>query len=596
VVPDLRRQSYASTPGDEVVPKVPQPFPIASAIRRAFAKGYGPAELRSDVMAGAVVAVVALPLSMALAIAIGVPPQHGLYTAIFGGALVALLGGCKFQVTGPSAALIVILAPVVNKHGLTGLMTVGVMAGLILVALGATRLGSLIRFVPHPVTTGFTAGIAIVIATLQIKDALGLETGPLPDHYIEKLGALWQARSTANASELGVAVATLALLFFVPRVIKKVPAPLIAIALVASAAALIHWLSPGFTVSTIGTRFHSTIAGVDTIGIPGGVPAPALPWGPGLPSFQLIAELMGPAFAVAMLGAIESLMSAVIADGMTNTKHDSNAELVALGLGNIIAPFFGGIVATGALARTVTNVRAGARSPLASVAHSAFVLLSMVLLAPLVAYVPMASLAALLLVVAWNMSDVRHFAHLLRLAPRGDTLVLVSCFVLTVFFDMAVAVSVGFVMAAVLFMKRMSDMTETRLTLDATEDAPVKAPKGVLVYEINGPLFFGASQNAMATLGAVRGDSFRVLILHLGRVPVIDATGFVALENAIDSVVRQNKHVVLAGPLPRPRVIFDDAKLEATHPTLRMAESLDAALSIAEQLVDVPPPSHRTAA
>jgi SulP family sulfate permease len=333
------------------------------------------------------------------------------------------------------------------------------------------------------------------------------------------------------------------------------------------------------------------VDGVDVAGIPGVVPTPALPWGSGLPSFHMIAELMGPAFAIAMLGAIESLLSAVIADGMTNTKHDPNAELVALGIGNVITPFFGGIAATGALARTATNVRAGARSPIAAVTHAGLMLLSILLLAPLVSYVPMASLAALLLVVAWNMSDVRHFGHLVRVAPRSDVVVLVSCFLLTVFFDMVVAVSVGFIMAAVLFMKRMSDLTETRLTLDASEDAPIKAPKGVLVYEINGPLFFGASQNAMATLGAVRGDAFQVLIIHLGRVPVIDATGFVALENAIETVIRQKKFVVLAGPLPKPRRIFDKARLEEVHPQLRMAEDLGAALAVASTLVDaIPPP------
>lgn len=586
-----RRQSYASTPGDEVVPKVAPPFPIATAVRRVLAKGYRFADLRADIMAGAVVAVIALPLSMALAIAVGAPPQHGLYTAIVAGIVVAIFGGCKFQVTGPTAAFIVILAPIVSKHGLTGLMTAGVMAGLILIALGAARAGSLIRFIPYPVTTGFTAGIATVIATLQLKDIFGLATGPLPDHYVEKLAAFWHARKSASFAELGVAAATFALLLGVPRVLKRVPAPLIAISLVAGLCALLHWLVPAFSVATIGSRFHTTVGGVEVAGIPGVVPTPALPWGSGMPSFHMMSELMGPAFAIAMLGAIESLLSAVIADGMTNTKHDPNAELVALGLGNVIAPFFGGIAATGALARTATNVRAGARSPLAAVTHALLVLLSILVLAPIVSYVPMASLAALLLLVAWNMSEVRHFAHLVRVAPRSDVVVLMSCFLLTVFFDMVVAVSVGFMMAAVLFMKRMSDMTETRLTLDASEDAPIKAPKGVLVYEINGPLFFGASQNAMSTLAAVRGDSFRVLVLDLGRVPVIDATGFVALENAISSVVRQKKQVVLAGPLPKPRQIFDKARLEATHPELRMAESLEAAIRIAARLVEAAPPS-----
>jgi SulP family sulfate permease len=567
-----------------------QPLPIAAALKRALAKGYGAADLRADIMAGAVVGIVALPLSMALAIGVGAPPQHGLYTAIFAGAITALLGGCKFQVTGPTAAFIVILAPIVTKHGLGGLLTAGFMAGIILILLGAFRLGSLIRFIPYPVTTGFTAGIATVIATLQIKDVLGLRTAPMPEHYVEKLGVLWRARGTASLAELGVAAATLALLLGIPRVIKKVPAPLVAISAVSAAAFFAHRLAPGFEVMTIGTRFHTNVGGVDVAGIPGVVPAPAMPWGHGLPSLHMITELTGPAFAIAMLGAIESLLSAVIADGMTNTKHDPNAELVGLGIGNLVAPIFGGIAATGALARTATNIRAGARSPIASVVHAVLVLLSILLLAPLVAYVPMASLAALLILVAWNMSDMRHFAHLLRVSPKSDVAVLLTCFFLTVFFDMVVAVSVGFMLAAVLFMRRMSELMETRVSFDFSEDHPIKPPEGVILYEINGPLFFGAAQNAMATLGAIRGKSFRVLVLDLSRVPVIDATGFVALENAIESILRQKKHVVLAGPLPKPRTIFDKAKLTATHPELRVAETLPVAMEIATELVGAPAP------
>ncbi len=581
--------SFASTLAAAAAAAKRRPLPVATALRRAFAKGYRGADLRADIMAGTVVGIVALPLSMALAIAVGVPPQHGLYTAAIAGAIVALLGGCKFQVSGPTAAFIVILAPIVTKHGIGGLLTAGFMGGLILVALGLARLGSLIRFIPYPVTTGFTAGIATVIATLQIKDVLGLHTGPMPEHYLEKIVALWRARGTANLSELVVAAVTLALLLTIPRVIKRVPAPLIAIGTAALGAALLHRLFPSFEVATIGTRFHTTVNGVDMAGIPNAIPSPGLPWGHGAPSLHMITELMGPAFAIAMLGAIESLLSAVIADGMTDTKHDPNAELVALGVGNVIAPIFGGIAATGALARTATNIRAGARSPIAAVTHAILVLLSILLLAPLVAYVPMASLAALLLLVAWNMSEVHHFVHLLRVAPRSDVVVLLTCFLLTVFFDMVVAVSVGFMLAAVLFMRRMSDITQTKLTADSSAEIDAKVPpKGVIVYEINGPLFFGATQNAMATLGAIRGESYRVLVLDLGRVPVIDATGFVALENAITTVIRQKKHVVLAGPLPRPQNIFDKAKLEAKHPELRLADTRDRALAIAEQLVNVP--------
>jgi SulP family sulfate permease len=560
-------------------------FPIAAALRRVFQKGYGAQHLRADIMAGIVVGIVALPLSMALAIAVGVAPQHGLYTAIFAGATVALLGGCKFQVTGPTAAFVVILAPIVDQHGLAGLLLAGTMAGFLLIGMGVARLGNLIQYIPHPVTTGFTTGIAAVIATLQIKDVFGLQVGPLPEHYLEKLADLWLARETAHLSEFAVAAVTLALLVVVPRFIKPIPAPLLAITVVAATVAAIHQLYPTFAVVTIGSRFHTTIDGVDVTGIPALIPVPALPWAHIDLSFGLVRELFPAAFAIAMLGAIESLLSAVIADGMTNTKHDPNSELVALGIGNIVAPFFGGIAATGALARTATNIRAGARSPFAATIHSLVVLLAMLMLAPLVAYIPMASLAALLLLVAWNMSEIHGFAGIVRVAPKSDVFVLLTCFFLTVFFDMIVAVSVGFVLAAILFMRRMSELTESHLQLDSSEDgAETVLPAGVVLYEINGPLFFGAAQKAMGALNSFRTSGYRVLVIHLGRVPAIDASGFVALENAISSVLRAKRQVVLAGPLPKPHEIFAKAQLTSKHPGLYLAGDLDGALRMARDL------------
>jgi sulfate permease, SulP family len=553
--------------------------PLGYALRRAFHKGYDLAALRADLMAGAVVGVVALPLSMALAIAVGVPPQHGLYTAIIAGAIVALLGGCKFQVTGPTAAFVVILAPIVTTHGLSGLLIASFMAGVLLVAMGFARFGSFIQYIPHPVTTGFTTGIATVIATLQIKDVFGLRIAKMPEHYLDRLGAMWSARGTVNVLELGVAASTLALLIFVPRWVKRVPAPLIAIGAVTVVSALLHALVPAFAVSTIGTRFDA--------GIPAGLPTPHLPWEGGRFDFALIRELFPAAFAIAMLGAIESLLSAVIADGMTNTKHESNSELVALGIGNMIAPLFGGIAATGALARTATNIRAGARSPIAAVTHSIVLLLAVLVLAPLLGHVPMAALAALLLVVAWNMSELPSFVRLCRIAPKSDVSVLLTCFVLTVAFDMVIAVSVGFVLAAIMFMRRMAELTETRLELDASRDGSMlPLPKGAVLYEINGPLFFGAAQKAMGTLGAMRDDGFSVLVIHLGRVPVIDATGLVALEGAIANVLRRRKNVVLAGPLPRPRSIFDNARLEVRYPGLVIASNLASAAVVAESLTN----------
>ncbi|WP_437902529.1 C4-dicarboxylic acid transporter DauA [Sorangium sp. So ce327] len=561
-------------------------IPVASALRRCLGNGYGLGDLQADLLAGTVVGVVALPLSMALAIAVGAPPQHGLYTAIVAGALVALLGGCKFQVTGPTAAFVVILAPIVAEHGLSGLMTAGLLAGVLLVIMGLVRLGRLIEFIPYPVTTGFTAGIATVIATLQVKDVLGLQAGPLPEHYTAKVAALWAARGTADLFELAVAAATLALLLLVPRVIKKVPAPLIAITAVSLAAVAVDAVYPAFSVATIGSRFRVTVGGVEIAGIPSILPTPSLPWGDGL-SLELVRELLPAAFAIAMLGAIESLLSAVIADGMTGTKHDPDSELIGLGIGNIVAPIFGGIAATGALARTATNIRAGARSPIASVTHAAVVLLSILVFAPLVAYVPMASLAALLLLVAWNMSELHHFIRIVRLAPRSDVFVLLTCYGLTVILDMVIAVSAGVILAAVLFMRRMAELTGSRTVLDAAGgSSEVELPRRVALYEINGPLFFGAAQKAMAALHAIRGDSYEVMILDLGKVPIIDSTGFVALENALDGLARRQKAVILAGPLPRPREIFDKARLQERSQRVYLAEDLAAALRLAGELVN----------
>jgi SulP family sulfate permease len=560
-------------------------LPIAAALRRVRQKGYKREDLVADLFAGTVVGIVALPLSMALAIAVGVPPQHGLYTAIVAGAITAVLGGCKFQVTGPTAAFVVILAPIATKYGLSGLLTAGFLAGLMLVAAGVARLGHLIEFIPYPVTTGFTTGIATVIATLQLKDFFGLELQREAAHFTEKVYGLWQARGTARLSEIGVATLTLALLLTVPRITKRIPAALIALGLVSVLVVAIHWVAPSFSVATIGTRFHTVQGGVEVAGIPRGLPAFMLPWGQAQFSFELVRELFSAAFAIAMLGAIESLLSAVIADGMTGTKHEPNSELVGLGIGNILAPLFGGVAATGALARTATNIRAGARSPLAAVTHALVVLLSMLTLAPLISYIPMASLAALLVLVAWNMSELTHFLRMLKIAPRSDVTVMITCYVLTVFFDMVIAVSVGVVLAAMLFMRRMAELTEGHVLSQRSweEHGRASVPQGVVLYEIEGPLFFGAAQNAMRMLTTVPGKGTRVLVLALGKVPTIDATGLVALEGAIRSLQKNHTRVVIAGPLPRPRSVLDNAALQHNHPGLEIRSTLGEALDLAAQ-------------
>jgi sulfate permease, SulP family len=566
----------------------------AGALRAVWREGYTRADLRADVLAGVVVGIVALPLAMALAIAVGVAPQYGLYTSIVAGVVVAALGGSRLQVTGPTAAFIVILAPIYTRFGLAGLLLSGVMGGAILIAMGLGRLGQFIEFIPHPVTTGFTAGIATVIATLQIKDVFGLKLARAPETFFDRIAVMWQARGTASIAELAVASATLALLLAVPRVTKRVPAPLIAIPLAGVLAAAFNHCCPAHAVATIASRFHSTVGGHMVSGVPRLPPLPMLPWrapGPdGLPlhlSLGTLRELLSGAFAVAMLGGIESLLSAVIADGMAGTRHDPDAELLALGIGNVVTPFFGGIPATGAIARTATNFRSGARSPVASIVHALTVLIAVIALAPLIGYLPMAGLAALLLLVAWNMSELKHFLHILRVAPRSDVLVLVTCFVLTVVFDMVVAVSVGVVLAALLFMRRMAEITQVRLSGGggqgdhaAAEGVPSDLQHKVAIYDIAGPLFFGAAQKAMGSLGTVAGG-LEVLIVRLDKVPVMDATGLVALESAISTLTKHGCLTILTGLQSQPAALVERAGLKQRSWRLDIRSDLAAGLEAA---------------
>jgi sulfate permease, SulP family len=564
-------------------PAAPRPL-VGVAMRRTLAAGYTWSKLRADAMAGVVVGVVALPLSMALSIAVGAPPQHGLYTAIVAGLVVSLTGGSKHQVTGPTAAFVVVLAPIVARHGLAGLLTAGMMAGVLLVLMGFARLGHFVEFIPYPVTTGFTAGIATVIAALQIKDCLGLEVQHMPDSSFGKIIALWNARGTASVPEASVAASTLALLLIIPRLTRKIPAPLLALSVVGCVTFLVTRNWPAFHVATLGSRFSATVDGKIYAGIPPFPPLPTLPWGHEGLSFDAIRDLAGAALAIAVLGAIESLLSAVVADSVTGKKHDPDSELFALGLGNIIAPFFGGIAATGALARTATNIRAGAQSPIACVIHSVFVLFAILFGSRLLAYVPMASLAALLLLVAWNMSEIHHCVHIARVAPRADVLVLATCYGLTVAFDMVVAVSVGVVLAALLFMQRMSGFTSLSIVPTDQEDLSRRLAPGIRLYEIAGPLFFGAAQRAIGAIEIV-GDDSRVFVVGLGGVPVIDATGLVALESMCEKLQRSGKIVILAGPLPQPREVFDRAKLEVVHDRVFLAPTLEAGLQLASDLI-----------
>jgi SulP family sulfate permease len=494
-------------------------------------------------------------------------------------------------VTGPTAAFIVILAPIASHFGVSGLLTAGFLAGFLLLGMGLARLGRLVQFIPYPVTAGFTTGIAVVIATLQLKDALGLRLDAMPEHFPDKLAALLAAIDTARPVELAFSAGTLAMLVGLPFVTKRVPPPLVALTAAALGAWAVGRFAPHLAVDTMGTRFSSVVDGVTIRGIPRALPLPAMPWGEGLPSWDTIRSLLPSAFAIAVLGAIESLLSGVIADGMTGTRHDPDGELVGQDIGNLLAPVFGGIAATGALARTATNIRSGARSPVAAVVHTAVVLLAILALAPLLAYLPMASLAALLLLVAWNMSEVRHFARTLRIAPKSDKFVLLTCFALTVLFDMVIAIAVGVVLAALLFMRRMAELTDAQLVVGgAGDEVSVGVPEGVALYEVHGALFFGAAQKAMEELAGVQHDRSRVVVLALGDVRVVDATGLVNLESAIEALERRKVDVVLAGPLPRPTALFAAARLEERYERVRIARTLPEALELAEQLAASSPP------
>jgi SulP family sulfate permease len=492
------------------------------------------------------------------------------------------------------------------------------MGGVILIGMGLARLGQFIEFIPHPVTTGFTAGIATVIATLQIKDVFGLRLGRNPEHFFDRLAAMAEARGSASLAELGVAATTLAMLLLIPRWIKRVPAPLIALPVAALLAVVLDHLSPGHAVATIATRFHATVGGHVVAGVPPLPPLPMLPWhapGPGgapfVFSFDTLQALVSGAFAVAMLGGIESLLSAVIADGMAGTRHDPDAELLALGIANVVTPFLGGIPATGAIARTATNIRSGARSPVAAIFHAFVVLAAVLVLAPLIGYLPMAGLAALLLLVAWNMSEVKHFGHILRVAPRGDVLVLVTCFGLTVVFDMVIAVAVGVGLAALLFMRRMAEITHARLTsydepaagagagasvtASGVHQIPELLRGKVAVYEIAGPLFFGAAQRAMSRLAGV-GARVRAVIIRLEHVPVMDATGLVALESALAQLSKNGSVAILTGLQAQPQALLDKAGFKHKPWRLMFRPDMASAIAAAQSLLALEQPPDPTKA
>lgn len=553
-------------------------------------------ELQANVLAGLTVGIIALPLSMALAIAVGVPPQHGLYTAIVAGAVIAVAGGSAVNISGPTAAFVVVLLPIVQAHGFGGLLMAGVLAGFILVGMGIGRMGALIEVVPHPVTIGFTAGIGVVIATLQIKDLLGLDIGLLDGHFTDNVLTLVEALPTLRWQEALIGGLTFAVLIGWPHLKSRIPAHLVAVTVGSLAALALGFLIDGFQVETIGSRFHYEIAGTQGSGIPPLLPAFAWPWeqpGPdGQPvglSFSLIRDLFGSALTIAVLGALESLLCAVVADGMSGKRHDPNDELIGQGLGNIVAPLFGGIPATAAIARTATNVRSGASMPLAAVIHAVFLLAAVLLLADLLAYVPMASMAALLLMVAWHMSDAEHFVRTLRIAPMPDRTTLLACFALTVLFDMVVAVGVGMALAAILFIRRSIALTG----VDIIQPQPVEhlragsVPDDAIVYDINGPLFFGSAQRALKNITDVM-PGIRVVVLDMTDVTMLDMTGIVAMESIVKEMAARRIGLVIANLQPRMILKLRRAGVRRQKGRLELARSLDDALEAAARITASP--------
>ena len=547
-------------------------------------EGYTREALLRDLLAGLVVGIVALPLALAFAIASGVPPERGLYTAIVAGFLISALGGSRVQIGGPTGAFVVIVYGIVTKYGYEGLVVCTILAGILLIVLGLARMGVLIKFIPYPVVTGFTSGIAVIIFSSQIKDFFGLKMGAVPAEFMEKWVAYGEAFDSMDWTTTLVAAGTLLVLLVWPKISRLVPAPFVAMIFATAAVQLLH-----LRVETIGSRFG---------GVPSSLPMPHLPAIP----WMHLRDFISPALTVALLAAIESLLSAVVADGMIGTRHKSNMELVAQGIANVASPLFGGIPATGAIARTATNVRTGGRTPLAGMTHAITLLLILVFFGKWAAMVPLCALAAILVVVSYHMSEWRSFAGLLR-APRSDLIVLLLTFALTIFVDLTVAVQVGIVVASLLFMRRMSEVTHiegvTGELGDGSEDPGEitqvrrkkrivggrEIPPGVEVYAVNGPFFFGAADKLGEVLSEI-AKSPKVLILRMKNVPAIDATGMHALEQMMKKLRAHGTTMILTEIRQQPlRALVRARKLEAFGGRENLAKTLDVALQRAQQLL-----------
>nr|WP_295382951.1 sulfate permease [Pseudoxanthomonas sp.] len=539
-------------------------------------EGYRWQSLRQDALAGLTVAIVALPLAMALAIASGAAPEKGLYTAIVAGFLISALGGSRVQIGGPTAAFIPVVFVVIERFGFGGLILCTLLAGLMLIAAGLLRLGTLMKYMPQPVITGFTAGIAVSIFSSQIKDALGLRMETLPSEFVPRWIAYARHVDTIQVSALALTMMGLVVIFGLRHWKPKWPGFLIAL-LVCTGMGLAFALP----VDTIGTRFGD---------LPSALPSFDFPHIP----FERTLEMLPSSFTIAFLAGVESLLSAVVADGMIGSRHRSNGELVAQGVANVGAALFGGLPATGAIARTATNIRAGARSPVAGMLHALFLLLFMLLLAPLMRYVPLPALAAVLLVVAWNMSEHEHFRHTLS-APWGDRLVLLLTFLLTVFFDLTIAIEVGLVVATLVFMHRMAESVEISSgmrSMDGEESIDegqrAQLPPGVEVYQISGPLFFGVANRLDDLL-----DQFleppRVFILRMRLVPLIDASGVHAMENLARRCQRRGIVLIVSGLQTQPNRVLAGMDFGERPGQVHFVANFERALKLATSLVERPP-------
>lgn len=544
-------------------------------------KDYNKKTFMSDVMAGVIVGIVALPLAIAFGIASGVTPEKGIITAIVAGFIISMAGGSKVQIGGPTGAFIVIIYGIIQQYGIQGLTIATLMAGVFLLLFGLLRLGTIIKFIPYPIIVGFTSGIAVTIFTTQIKDLFGLSMTEVPSDFIEKWIAYFQSLDTIDAWSAIIGVVSIIIIAITPRFSKKIPGSLIAIILMTLFALILKNVFGIASVETIGDRFAINSELPDA-------QLPEITW-------ETVKALVSPAFTIAILGAIESLLSATVADGVIGDHHDSNTELIGQGLANLATPIFGGIPATGAIARTMTNINNGGRTPVAGIVHAVVLLLIFMFLMPLAKYIPMTCLAGVLVVVSYGMCGWRSFVMLLK-NPKSDITVLVITFLLTIIFDLTIAIEVGLVIACLLFMRRMAETTDVKVVLDEIdpyEDTDLKhennehliIPKGVEVYEINGPYFFGAG-NRFEEIMANMGDRPKVRIIRMRKVPFVDSTGIHNLSNLCLMSQKEGIQIVLSGVNPKVHKVLEHAGFYDMIGEENICSHINIALAKAKEIVE----------